>query len=91
MLHAMTSVKKTLDYHSEAPPVELYPFKYPLDRGDKGLQVMWIQSKLMKHDCYEGELDGRFNLEVSKSVRRFQTLKSLTVTGIVDRKTWTAL
>ncbi len=87
----MGNAKKLFDHSSETGPVEVYPFKHPLDAGDRGLPVMWVQSKLMKHDCYLGELDGKFNLVVSKAVRKFQNDNRLMVTGVVDRKTWNTL
>ena len=68
-----------------------YPFRHPLDTGDRGILVMWAQSKLMKHGVYEGPLDGRFDREVTLAVRQFQNQQSLKITGIIDRKTWEAL
>ncbi len=68
-----------------------YPFRHPLDTGDKGVLVMWAQSKLMKHGHYEGPLDGRYDREVTLAVRQFQGSHDLKVTGVIDRKTWDAL
>lgn len=68
-----------------------YPFRHPLDTGDRGVLVMWTQSKLMKHGHYDGPLDGRYDREVTLAVRMFQDANGLKVTGIVDRKTWEAL
>lgn len=68
-----------------------YPFRHSLDTGDHGVLVMWAQSKLMKHGYYEGELDGRYDREVTLAVRQFQQSNHLKVTGIIDRKTWICL
>jgi peptidoglycan hydrolase-like protein with peptidoglycan-binding domain len=68
-----------------------YPFRHPLDTGDRGVLVMWAQSKLMKHGYYEGDLDGRYAREVTLAVRNFQSANNLMITGIIDRKTWDAL
>lgn len=68
-----------------------YPFRHSLDTGDRGVLVMWAQSKLMKHGHYEGPLDGRYDREVTLAVRKFQGDNSLKVTGIIDRKTWETL
>ena len=68
-----------------------YPFRHSLDTGDRGVLVMWAQSKLMKHGHYDGDLDGRYDREVTLAVRQFQGANDLKVTGIIDRKTWEAL
>jgi murein L,D-transpeptidase YcbB/YkuD len=52
---------------------------------------MWAQGRLMAEGHYEGELDGRYDREVSLAVRRFQSDNGLMITGVIDRKTWTAL
>ena len=70
---------------------ERFPFRHSLDTGDRGVLVMWAQSKLMNNGHYDGELDGRYDREVTLAVRSFQQAKGLKVTGIVDRKTWEAL
>lgn len=68
-----------------------YPFRHSLDTGDRGVLVMWAQSKLMKHGYYEGPLDGRYDREVTLAVRQFQQNNHLKITGIIDRKTWNTL
>ena len=68
-----------------------FPFRHPLDTGDRGALVLWAQSKLAERGHYRGPLDGRYDLEVSKAVRVFQDSQDLLVTGVIDRKTWNAL
>ncbi len=68
-----------------------FPFRHPLDTGDRGALVLWAQSKLTERGHYAGPLDGRYDLEVSKAVRAFQATQDLLVTGVIDRKTWNAL
>ncbi len=68
-----------------------YPFRHSLDTGDRGVLVMWAQSKLMKHGHYYGPLDGRYDREVTLAVRVFQDANGLKVTGVIDRRTWDAL
>ena len=87
----MTTAKKTTKKPSEPESKEEYPYRRSLDRDDRGLEVMWVQSKLMKAGCYEGELDGRFDYEMTKAVRQFQSNAGLMITGVVDRKTWAAI
>jgi peptidoglycan hydrolase-like protein with peptidoglycan-binding domain len=74
-----------------APVSERYPFRHSLDTGDKGALVLWAQSKLAEHGCYTGDLDGRFDREVTLAVRQFQSDKELRITGVIDRRTWDAL
>jgi peptidoglycan hydrolase-like protein with peptidoglycan-binding domain len=52
---------------------------------------MWAQSRLMAYGYYEGDLDGRYDREVTLAVRKYQAENGLTITGIIDRKTWTSL
>ncbi len=68
-----------------------FPFRHPLDTGDRGALVLWAQSKLAEQELYNGPLDGRFDREVSLAVRKFQESNRLAVTGVIDRKTWNAL
>lgn len=68
-----------------------YPFRHSLDTGDRGVLVMWAQSRLTEAGVYDGPLDGRYSRAVSLAVRRFQDSKGLFVTGVIDRKTWEAL
>lgn len=92
----MATRKRTRLEHTdtvEAPPSvsDRFPFRHSLDTGDRGVLVMWAQSKLMKHGHYEGDLDGRYDREVTIAVRQFQQEQNLKVTGIIDRRTWEAL
>lgn len=75
----------------EATVSDHYPFRHPLDTGDRGVLVMWAQSKLMKHGHYDGQLDGRYDREMTLAVRNFQAANGLKITGVIDRKTWDAL
>jgi peptidoglycan hydrolase-like protein with peptidoglycan-binding domain len=88
-----TPTRKPIEQKTESVEKvgDRYPFRHSLDTGDRGVLVMWAQSKLMKHGKYEGELDGRYDREVSLAVRAFQGDNKLMVTGVIDRKTWDAL
>jgi peptidoglycan hydrolase-like protein with peptidoglycan-binding domain len=68
-----------------------YPFRHPLDTGDRGALVLWAQSKLTEHGHYAGPLDGRYGRDVTLAVRVFQQDHNLAITGVIDRKTWNAL
>lgn len=87
--------RKPLEHKAEAPHAltleDRYPFRHSLDTGDRGILVMWAQSKLMKEGHYQGPLDGRYDREVTLSVRQFQGENELKVTGVIDRKTWDSL
>ena len=88
-----TQKRKAMQHTSETPTdnTDKYPYRHPLDNGDKGMLVLWAQSRLTERGYYAGPLDGRYDLEVSKAVRGFQNAEGLAVTGIIDRKTWNAL
>ena len=83
--------KKTDTVEKQESVGDRYPFRHSLDVGDRGVLVMWAQSKLMKHGYYEQELDGRYDREVALAVRQFQLKNHLKITGIIDRKTWNCL
>lgn len=70
---------------------ERFPFRHPLDTGDRGVLVMWAQSKMMDTGHYEGDLDGRYDREVTLAVRQYQSDNGLKVTGVIDRRTWECL
>jgi peptidoglycan hydrolase-like protein with peptidoglycan-binding domain len=78
---------------TDTPPTlaERFPFRHSLDTGDRGVLVMWAQSKLMDSGHYEGDLDGRYDREVTLAVRQFQQDNGLKVTGVIDRRTWEVL
>ena len=89
-----TRQRKAIEHTNEQPNETLasrYPFRHSLDTGDRGVLVMWAQSKLMKHGHYDGPLDGRYDREVTLAVRQFQGAHNLKITGIIDRKTWNEL
>jgi peptidoglycan hydrolase-like protein with peptidoglycan-binding domain len=83
-------IQRTTDTDSERVS-DRYPFRHPLDTGDRGALVLWAQSKLTEHGHYTGPLDGRYNRDTTLAVRKFQEQQSLAITGIIDRKTWNAL
>lgn len=89
-----TRARKRMEHITDSDSATVsdrYPFRHSLDTGDRGVLVMWAQSKLMKHGHYEGPLDGRYDREVTLAVRKFQDEQELKVTGIIDRKTWDSL
>lgn len=91
---AIRAKRKAIEHKSEQEAERVsdrYPFRHPLDTGDRGALVLWAQSKLAEHGHYSGPLDGRYNRDVTLSVRKFQEQHRLAITGIIDRKTWNAL
>lgn len=92
----MATRKRTRLEHtdpSDTPTVlaDHFPFRHSLDTGDRGVLVMWAQSRLMDAGHYEGDLDGRYDREMTLAVREFQFHNGLYVTGVIDRKTWECL
>lgn len=85
--------RKPMEQRTEASEAlaERYPFRHPLDTGDRGVLVLWAQSKLTEVGWYAGPLDGRFARELTLAVRKFQESRGLKITGVIDRKTWEAL
>jgi Putative peptidoglycan binding domain len=55
------------------------------------LQIMQVQRRLSSLSLYEGQIDGRMNLETVAGVRQFQTLKGLRDTGTLTAGTLSAL
>lgn len=88
---ARNPITHTTETVAETTVSDHYPFRHSLDTGDRGVLVMWAQSKLMKHGHYDGALDGRYDREVTIAVRQFQAANDLKITGVIDRKTWDAL
>jgi peptidoglycan hydrolase-like protein with peptidoglycan-binding domain len=91
---AIRSKRKPIQHTTEADRERVsdrYPFRHPLDTGDRGALVLWAQSKLTEHGHYTGPLDGRYSRETVLAVRKFQEQQALAITGIIDRKTWNAL
>jgi len=71
--------------------LDRYPYRHPLDTGDRGVLVMWAQSRLSEDGHYDGPLDGRYDREVTLAVRKYQEAEGLKITGIIDRRTWDCL
>lgn len=91
---ATRSKRKPIEHKAEQDTEQVadrYPFRHPLDTGDRGALVLWAQSKLTEHGYYIGPLDGRYNRDVTLAVRKFQETHALAITGIIDRKTWNTL
>lgn len=67
--------------------------RYPgLHRGDHGDKVKALQCFLRKANAYNGRVHGRYHQGTVKAVKRFQRRSdTLSTTGTVNRKTWTAL
>lgn len=59
--------------------------------GDVGKDITGIQVKLKEQGYYKNKIDGRFTVEVTKAVKKFQSAKKLKTDGVVDEKTYTAL
>jgi peptidoglycan hydrolase-like protein with peptidoglycan-binding domain len=66
---------------------------YPkLERGDRKPQVAAAECFLRQQGFFGRKVDRRFDRATARAVRRFQrACDSLTVTGTVDGRTWTAL
>jgi len=87
------SSRKPIEVREETTPTlsDRYPFRHSLDTGDRGVLVIWAQSRLAETGHYGGPLDGRYDREVTLSVRRYQSDNGLRITGVIDRRTWECL
>lgn len=68
--------------------------KPELKKGDEGTYVQKMQNLLLlwKEDCLpKYGADGDFGSETETALKAFQTEKNLTVSGVCDAETWTAL
>ncbi len=62
-----------------------------LRRGDKGSDVVTLQTALARAGYSPGTIDGVFGPRTEDAVRNFQRAMNLTVDGIVGSRTWAAL
>ncbi|MDX6326499.1 MAG: hypothetical protein QOK15_2853 [Nocardioidaceae bacterium] len=62
-----------------------------LERGDRGRLVRAAQCLLRRQKTYAGKLTGRLDRGTQHAVVRFQRHHSLAGTGVLNRRTWTAL
>lgn len=59
----------------------------PLQKGDKGEEVVKLQTFLREQGYTRSRVDGDFGPSTEKAVKAFQEAAGLEVTGIVDEKT----
>ncbi|MCR4441282.1 MAG: peptidoglycan-binding protein [Peptococcaceae bacterium] len=71
-----------------SPPTAVCP---PLSRGSRGPFVRKLQTLLLNRGISPGPVDGIFGSGTEAAVKRFQAQAGLSVTGVVDVSTWTAL
>lgn len=69
------------------PPIEGYEMKL----NDKGEAVMELQQMLRQLGHYDGAYSMTFDTATQKAVKAFQKAHTLTVDGVVGKKTWTLL
>lgn len=62
-----------------------------LRRGDRGQDVVHLQTRLAAMGYSVGEVDGIFGIKTLEAVKALQTDKGLVVDGIVGPKTWIVL
>ncbi len=64
--------------------------KVPLERGNRGDQVVWLQQHLIALG-YKMQPTGIFNRVTYRAVRRFQKSRGLGADGVVGTRTWNRL
>jgi peptidoglycan hydrolase-like protein with peptidoglycan-binding domain len=63
----------------------------PLEHGEKGPAVLWLQNRLTELGFYEKTPDGRFGTLTAKAVRRWQESHQLKLTGVIREHEWSLL
>ena len=81
--YATSSMLKKL-YAKNAPVYDPYA---PLKKGDKGTDVLIMQTTLALMGYNPGKLDGVYGTNTIAAVKRFQEVAGLTVTGEADANT----
>lgn len=72
--------------------VQLDRAAYPtIGKGRRGPVVRAAQCLLRKSASYRGKMDGRYDADATRVVRRYQRIVGLPVSGRVDRRTWVSL
>ncbi len=84
------AVPKGLDIQNENGKAEEEKSMRTIRRGDKGLEVVALQKRLVElgNDL---DIDGVFGQKTENALRMFQASNGLTVDGICGAKTWAAL
>ena len=59
--------------------------------GDRGQDVVHLQTRLVARGYSVGKIDGIFGIKTLEAVKALQTDKGLVVDGIVGPKTWVVL
>lgn len=59
-----------------------------IKRGSKGVDVTYLQKRLVANGYYVGKIDGDFGVKTENAVKAYQAEHGLTVDGIVGVKTW---
>lgn len=62
-----------------------------LSAGDRNSRVLRAQRLLFDAGYYDGPLDGRYGVVLSKAVRRYQADHDLNVTGDINPSTWESM
>lgn len=77
------------DVVSEKKPAESK--RETLRRGDRGEDVVYLQTRLAAIGYGVGKVDGIFGIRTLEAVKAFQVDNDLAVDGIVGAKTWAAV
>ena len=69
---------------AEEIKMDTYSFKFPVQKGNKGDAVKFIQQKLIELGCLAGKADGDFGNKTKAAIEKFQEDNSMDVTGALD-------
>lgn len=74
-------------------PVDIVgaPSRRRMLEGERGSEVMEVQTRMRTLGLYEGPVDGYFNMDLKRAIERFQKDHGLRTSGAVDKPTYKAL
>lgn len=56
-----------------------------LARGDSGMEVMYVQQYLQWSGYYRGEVNGKFNAETERALKKFEKKHRLPADGVLSQ------
>ena len=85
-----STTKERIDFYTTPAiaPISVLP---TLRKGDRGSNVLDLQTKLKALLYYTGPLNSNFDLETENAVKRLQLNNGLTADGIVGNNTWNTI
>lgn len=89
----ISSLRDTISsqQEKEAQEIALAPKKKIIAEAKSRPKTRQVQAALKNAGFYNGEIDGKKGRQTREAIRAFQRANSLSVTGKVNRRTWSLL